>query len=219
MRRLLVLALGALVLLTAGWAVAPAASACSCMPATAAAQLDRADVAFTGTLVSREVLRPDPAVSSSIDPAVHVFAVDRVLKGTPAARQTVVSAASSASCGLELTGDGPFLVLATDPPGGPAGELTADLCGGTGPVPPELAAEQPAPTGPGAGDGQALTGGGPPDRSLDVPAGTYEDPSTLVFVLLLGGLLALTVLVGGLAAFAGRRTDRRALRVVVLTRD
>ena len=65
----------------------------------------------------------------------------------------------------------------------------------------------------------ASAAGGPPDRSLDAPAGTYEDPSTLLFVLLLAGLLALTVLVGALAARAGRRADRRELRVVVLTRD
>ncbi|MCZ2827689.1 hypothetical protein O2W14_02410 [Modestobacter sp. VKM Ac-2986] len=208
MRRLVVLVLGALVLLTAGWVVAPAAWACSCVPASTAEQVARADVVFTGTLVSREVLPPAPGTWTSEAPAVHVFAVQTLLKGTASAQQEVVSADSSASCGLALSGDGPFLVHATDPPEGPEGRLTATLCGGTAPADAELVA-----------DVQALAGGDPPDRTLDVPAGTYEDPSATTFLLLLGGLLALTLLVGGLAAREGRRADRRALTVVVLTRD
>ena len=208
MRRLLVLVLGALVLLGAGWAVAPAASACSCVAATTAEQVERADVVFTGTLVSREVVPRVPGLRSSDDPAVHVFAVQTVLKGTASARQEVVSADSSASCGLALAGDGPFLVHAGEDPGGPPGQLTATLCGGTAPADAALVAEV-----------QSLTGGGAPELTVDAPPGTYEDPSTATFLWLLGGLLGLTVLVGGLAAWQGRRNERRALRVVVLTSD
>ena len=209
MRRLLVLVLGALVLLGAGWAVAPSASACSCVPATVADQVAGADVVFTGTLLSREVLPPAPGTWTSEAPAVHVFAVRTVLKGTASARQEVVSADSSASCGLELAGDGPFLVHASQAPGDPAGRLTATLCGGTAPADAALVAEV-----------QSLTGGGPPPvPTLDAPAGTSEDPSGTTFLLLLGGLLGLTVLVGGLAAWKDRRPDRRPLRVVALTRD
>jgi hypothetical protein len=207
MRRLLVLALGGLVLLTAGWVVAPSALACSCVPATAAEQLERADVVFVGTLVSREVVHPAPGVVSSDDPAVHVFAVDAVLTGTVGPSQEVVSADSSASCGLDLQGDGPFLVYAAYLPGGPAGQLTATLCGGTAPVDAELVA-----------DGQAPADGEVTPVPLDPDMSAYEDPPASTG-LLLGGLFALTVLVGGLAALAGRRADRRALRVVVLTRD
>ncbi|QXG77585.1 hypothetical protein KUM42_08850 [Modestobacter sp. L9-4] len=226
MRRLLVLLLGGLLVLT-GWVLAPAASACSCAPATTAEQLARADVVFTGTLVSRELLRPDPVTSRSDDPVVHVFAVDTVLKGAAGARQTVVSAASSASCGLGLSGDGPFLVLATAPSDDPTGQLTAGLCSGTGPVPPGLAAQvQVLAAGAGTTGGAGTTvgpgtpgGPGVADVPVDPFMGTYVDPPTSTFLLLLGGLLGLTVLVGGLAAWEGRRADRRELRVVVLTRD
>ncbi|GAB4080886.1 hypothetical protein GCU67_04895 [Modestobacter muralis] len=208
MRRLVVLVLGAFVLLTAGWVVAPAASACSCAPASIAEQVERADVVFTGTLVSREVLHPVPGVVGSDDPALHVFAVQTLLKGTASALQEVVSADSSASCGLALDGDGPFLVHATDPPGGPEGRLTASLCGGTAPADADLVAEV-----------QALTGGAVPEQPSGPVIGMAEGSSTTTVAWLVAGLVGLTVLVGGLAALAGRRADRRALTVVVLTRD
>ena len=225
MRRLLVLLLGGLLVLT-GWVLAPAASACSCAPATPAEQLARADVVFTGTLVSREVLRPDPVTSRSDDPVVHVFAVETVLKGSPAAQQTVVSAASSASCGLELPGDGPFLVVATAPPDALAGQLTATLCGGTGPVPPELAAELQAPAGAGPGaaghgtaDGPGAAGAGTADGPAGPDVVLYEDPSPTAVLLWVAGLAVVTLLAGVLVVVHGRRADRRAFRVVVLTRD
>src|SRR3712207_9482555 len=66
--------------------------------------------------------RPVPGVGSSADPAVHRFSVDTVLKGTASTTQEVVSADSSASCGLALPGDGPFLVHAVHPPGAPEGD-------------------------------------------------------------------------------------------------
>jgi hypothetical protein len=208
MRRLLVLLLGAFVLLTAGWVVAPAASACSCALGTTAEQVARADVVFVGTLVSREVVHPLPGVVSSDDPAVHVFSVGTVFKGTASAQQEVVSADSSASCGLELSGDGPFLVNATDPPGGPEGQLSASLCGGTAPADAELVA-----------DVQELVGGGVPDPPVGgVMPEVSSSPESTVYWLV-GGLVGLTLLVGGLAAWAGRRTDRRRLTVAVLTRD
>ena len=208
MRRLLVLALGALVLLTAGWVVTPAAWACSCVPATTGEQVERADVVFTGTLVSREVVHPVPGVVGSDDPAVHVFAVEGRLKGATPAQQTVLSADSSASCGLDLSGDGPFLVFATRPPDAPAGQLTASLCGGTAPADAQLVTEV-----------RTAVLGGTPGGPVDPAAGTSVETPTSTFLLLLGGLVALTVLVGALAAREGRRADRRALRVVVLTRD
>ena len=205
MRRLVVLVLGAFVLLTAGWVTAPAASACSCAPATTAELVERADVVFTGTLVSREVLPAAPGVWSSEAPAVHVFAVETYLKGTAAARQPVVSADSSASCGLDLSGDGPFLVHATRTPDG---QLTAGLCGGTALADVRLVT-----------DVRTVLAGGTPPGPPDPGMGTYEDPSTTTFLLLLGGLLALTLLVGGLAAREGLRADRRAPTLVLLTRD
>jgi hypothetical protein len=127
-------------------AVAPAASACSCVGGTTQRFFADADAVFTGRLVSRE----EPAtVTSSADPALHVFAVDTVYKGTVHQSQGVLSPVSGATCGLELTGDGPFVVFATrsaDLGGGEFATMAEDqyaafLCGGTGPVTSEIEAE------------------------------------------------------------------------------
>jgi hypothetical protein len=126
--------------------VAPAASACSCVGGTTQRFFADADAVFTGRLVSRE----EPAtVTSSADPALHVFAVDTVYKGTVHQSQGVLSPVSGATCGLELTGDGPFVVFATRSADLGVGEFTrlaedqyaAFLCGGTGPVTSEIEAE------------------------------------------------------------------------------
>lgn len=126
--RLLRCSLGALllaavvVLLPAG-----AAMACSCVEAPPdRALLARSDVAFTGTLVERH----DPTVFlglSSTDPAVLVFAVDTVHKGSVAQRQGIETARSGASCGLELTQGRPALVFADRVDG----HLVGSLCGGS----------------------------------------------------------------------------------------
>jgi LPXTG-motif cell wall-anchored protein len=131
------LLLGAL-LLVAGVAVGTPASACSCagIPSAAAA-FASADAVFTGRLVSREVRHPDWPMVSSGDPAVHVFAVDEVFKGAVHEEQGVLSADSGASCGLELTGPGPFVVFATGSDGG----YSAGLCGGTTPATAEIETE------------------------------------------------------------------------------
>lgn len=121
--------LATLLLVLAGWVLAPSASACSCAGGTPTELALRADAVFSGRLVSREVLGGDTAL--------HVFAVDTVYAGEVAARQGVVSAASGASCGLELTGEGPFLVFATREDG----RLAAGLCGGTTAWTAEAAAE------------------------------------------------------------------------------
>jgi hypothetical protein len=126
--------------------VAPAASACSCVGGTTQGFFADADAVFTGSLVARE----EPAtITSSADPALHVFAVDTVYKGKVHQSQGVLSPVSGATCGLELTGDGPFVVFATRSADLGGGEFTtmaddqyaAFLCGGTGPVTPEIEAE------------------------------------------------------------------------------
>ena len=170
-RRLCVSLLLGCLLAIAGAVVASPASACSCVGGTTAEFFERADAVFTGSLVSREVERTG-AVGSSADPALHVFAVDAVYKGTVHEEQGVVSPESSASCGLELSGEGRVVVFASrsadDGAGAfasPAeGRYAAFLCGGTGPadaaVEAELAAlrgpsaEPPAAPAPGAAGGQ-----------------------------------------------------------------
>jgi hypothetical protein len=129
----------ALFLAVLGVVVLPAApaAACDCVGDAAAGSFARADLVFTGTLVSREVSHPHSPVLSSTDPALHVFAVDSVFKGSAAQRQGVVSADSGASCGLELSGDGPFVVFANRE----GAQYTASLCGGSAPLTAALEAD------------------------------------------------------------------------------
>jgi hypothetical protein len=129
----------ALLLAALGVVALPAApaTACDCVGDTTAGFFARADVVFTGTLVSREVSHPNAPVFSSADPALHVFAVDSVFKGSAAERQGVVSAAEGATCGLELSGEGPFVVFANRD----GGRYTASLCGGSAPLTAALEAD------------------------------------------------------------------------------
>ena len=146
MRRTAVTLLLSGLLMAAGLLVATPASACSCVGQTTQEFFDRADAVFTARLVSRE--EPAP-MTSSADPALHVFAVDTVFKGTAHEEQAVLSPVSGATCGLELVGEGPFVVFASrsaDLGGEPFATLAADqyaafLCGGTAPLTPALEAE------------------------------------------------------------------------------
>ena len=127
--RLLRCSLGAALLAAAVVLVpAGAAVACSCVEAPPdRALLARSDVAFTGTLVERHQPTLLPGLSSSNDPAVLVFDVVGVHKGSVAERQGIETARSGASCGLELTQGREALVFAdlVD------GHLVGSLCGGS----------------------------------------------------------------------------------------
>lgn len=129
------------------------AGACSCAPTTDGEAIQRADAAFSGSLV--EVVSRDGSVISSTDPERFVFDVDDVFKGDVTERQVVVTPRSGASCGLELAGPGPHLVFAFADSqltsGAEAGELYSHLCSGTRPmsdgqVPVDFVPEPPAPT-------------------------------------------------------------------------
>ncbi len=176
MRRWTAGLLAGLLLVLAGWVLAPAASACSCTGGTAVDHALRADAVFAGRLVDREVVDGT---------ALHVFAVDTVYAGTVATRQGVLSPASGATCGLELTEEGPFLVFAVRE----GGRLAAGLCGGTAAWTASAAAEV-----------QMLTGATAPEPGA---VGTE----------LHGGLadaaLEVAVAVLLVAAFAGGRLVRR----------
>lgn len=105
------------------------ALACSCAGESEAVHYERADTVFAGRLVHREE-PPSAPVMSSLDPATLTFEVSRVYKGEATDRQRVTTAQSGASCGLEIEGEGPFLVFAERDGAG----LTASLCGGTRPL-------------------------------------------------------------------------------------
>jgi hypothetical protein len=140
-RRCLASLLLAALFSTVGVLVASPAAACSCAEANTAQHFANADAVFTGTLVSRTVTRPDWPMMGSGDPALHVFATDVVFKGEVHEKQGIVSAADSASCGLALSGTGPFVVFASRDPDLPDGQYRAGACGGTGQLDPAVLAE------------------------------------------------------------------------------
>ena len=137
--RLTRLLLAATVMSTVFALSTPTAAACSCGPATDQQALDAADTVFEGELLSYE-FDEDPdgdGTIGSTDPAVWTFAVTAVYKGDARQTETIYSASSGASCGLEIPKEGTFFVFANwitadnAEPGYPIGELTAGLCGGT----------------------------------------------------------------------------------------
>jgi len=99
-------------------ALAPPASACSCVQAEDRVLFDRAAVVFVGTVVDDRSRGRTRTVT---------FAVERVFKGAATSQQQVRTHVEPATCGLQLEGTGPFLVQAGDSARG----LVADLCGGT----------------------------------------------------------------------------------------
>ncbi len=197
-----------LVLLFVGAAVptlgAGTAHACSCAMRTEAESFRDAEAVFTGTLVSRDLPNAGNRMQSSIDPAIHTFAVDRVYKGSITDPQRVVSYSGGTSCGLELRGSGPFVVFAGRGEGG-AQSLTdyrdlpkAFLCGGTR----ALAANETLPFGPGAAPAAAPSS--PSSPSTDTPSilGPSSDaeeddgPGTSTAVAL--GIAAVALIAGGI---------------------
>lgn len=135
-----------LLALAATWLTPGPAYACSCAALSDAQYAEGADTIFTGTVADDQQGMP----------RTLTFTVDRVYKGAVQTTQVVTTAGSGSSCGLEISGAGPFLVYAQQ---GQTG-LTAGLCGGTGPgpAPASLGLGQPPrpdPTrtdpGPGAG--------------------------------------------------------------------
>lgn len=178
------------------------AGACTCADMTDVEALASAEVAFTGELV--EVRRP--AVVEGPPAATRfLFAVDAVYKGDAGTRQEVVTVGDSATCGLEISGPGPFLVFASSEPdvpvGGRDGDLYSSLCSGTRPV--------------AAGAVPAAFGAGRPARAASPPAGPVRpgrrDGSDGTVerwgpagVAVVAGALALAVAVG---VKARRRSD------------
>lgn len=133
------LVVGVFVVIAVGFVsvgTAPPAGACTCDPPIDEEAIEAADAAFTGSLV--DVVASTGADVSSADPERFVFDVQDVFKGEVTARQTVVTPRGGASCGLEISGPGPYLVFAFDDSqltsGAEAGELYSHLCSGTRPL-------------------------------------------------------------------------------------
>jgi hypothetical protein len=122
MRRVAGLVLTGLLLIVATWWPSPEhAYACSCRSETDTQRAESADVIFTGRIAEDQIRGQSRTIT---------FAVDRVYKGEAQTRQAVHTHASGASCGLEISGPGPFVVFANRD-GTRAPDLRANLCGGT----------------------------------------------------------------------------------------
>jgi hypothetical protein len=200
-RPAVVLLLGALLSALGLWAAAPA-QACDCSTGTTAESAGSADAVFTGRLVSTTAgERPPGAHPASSPPAVHLFAVDTVLKGDVLERQEIVAPADPGSCGLGRLGDEPYAVFASRAEHGgrlftlDPGQYSTHMCSGTAPLTPALQAEL-----------LAVPGLAPPSAPVAAPqaeaasSATADDRTGPV----LAGVAALVV-VGGAALLVVRR--------------
>lgn len=172
--------------------VATPASACSCAAGTTAEYFDRADAVFTASLFSRDVDHPNWPMASSDDPALHVFTAHVVFKGEVREAQGVVSADSGASCGLELSGKGPFVVFANRDPELPEGQYRAGLCDGSAALDPAVVAELAELTTLSTSTGApgALPAEGAAGVDSSGSAGSGLVPAALIGTGVLGALVA-----------------------------
>lgn len=173
------------------------AQACSCVGWDDPQSFAAADIVFRGTLQAG----PRPGRGDGSSPVVLSFAADRAYKGTVYAAQKVSTSASGASCGLEITGAGPFLVFASAPRDEDGGAVSvergkvpipeASLCGGTR----NLREGETPPFGPGR----------PVDPTVQVAFASPQDPAwRTALPVALGVFLA-----GALAVPFVRRRRRR----------
>jgi hypothetical protein len=153
---------------------------------------------FTGELV--EVWRRPLGPFSSSDPARFVFEVEAVYKGQARARQSVVTPAGGAGCGLDLNGRGPFLVFAGSEPvldlEAEDGELYSTSCSGTRGL-------DVAPVPAAFGEGRPPAPGSSPIERPDEPT------PVLLLVVAEAALVLLVVAVGSRVARA--RGDHSSL--------
>jgi hypothetical protein len=130
------------------------AHACSCTGGSDAEHFKTAQAVFTGTLLGRDEPNASATMQSSADPVIYTFAVGRIYKNYQrriANPQKVESVVDGASCGLELRGNGPFVIFTSAEP-----FVTlprAMLCGGTR----EVAAGEKLPFGRGQAPAAAPT--------------------------------------------------------------
>lgn len=124
-------------------AVATPAHACSCVPGQISDQVRSADGVFTGSLVEA----PDAGEPAAVR-VRFIVDVDRVFKGDVPGQVEVITARSSASCGIDpLPGeDETWLWFVTT---NETGDYAAYLCGGSGPAADKRMAQVVEVTGPG----------------------------------------------------------------------
>lgn len=167
-----------LLALAALWATPAPAYACSCATASENEHAANAEVIFTGTIANDELDQGQQTRRLT-------FAVDRVFKGEATATQVITTSASGASCGLEISGPGPFLVFADSEQSG----LTANLCGGT------RAGSAPAAMGAGATPA--------PNSAPDARAGMWVPLVGLILAVTAAAIVGLSLVRGQSAGSEG----------------
>ncbi|MFI6509819.1 hypothetical protein ACIBCT_19625 [Streptosporangium sp. NPDC050855] len=172
MRHRFVAVPAAVVAFAAVMAVPGTACACSCVASGPRERVERAAVAFTGTVVA---LRRVPAATPGPPPSiVYVFRADQVYRGRTGTRIEVASSTSGAACGYSFDVGSRYLVLASD--GGrslagsdPGVALSTGICHGNLPV---RAGDRPLRERDGIHRGEPLR------RELLAALGTPEPPSS-----------------------------------------
>ena len=170
------------------------AAACSCVTLSETEAFAAADVVFAATLL--EVRTPDGDVFRLHRPRALRVRGRRGLQGRSACRAVHRHRPRGASCGLELAGDGPFLIFAQHDSGGLTGgavdgELYAGLCGGS-----RTLTAVPETFGPGAAPAAGSSPVGSPSDS-QTPIASY-----------LGGALAVAVVCGSVGLLISRHRSR-----------
>lgn len=170
--------------------------ACSCGVTEPSEAFDRSDAVFIGEI--DEVRRPEPSDFRERE-ARYIFSVGTVFKGDVYQQQSVVTHADGASCGMEISGPGRFLMFATTTaygPGGTApadGELASALCSGNTLIDSDFSAAE-------FGDGFAPLAGSSPTGSTGLTS------------LVWGGLLIGATVILIVATLIGSRVRRRTAR-------
>ena len=176
-------------------AVAPPAHACSCAPGEVSDQVGSADGVFTGSLVETPAEPGDGRAGEAPDAgepaAVRVrftVDVDRVFKGDVPGQVEVITARSSASCGIDpLPGeDDTWLWFVTT---NEKGDYAAYLCGGSGPAADKRVAQVVDVTGEGVEASEAADDRADGGSPLGEGEGDADDEARSAVPWGVGGVL------------------------------
>lgn len=157
----------------------PPSWACSCASQTTAQYVERADTIVDATVVW---------TSTNGLERTYSLEIDRVFKGSAAAREKVLTNASDAACGLgQLATDERYLFFIQ---GEHLGTMSAGLCSGTGLYDAAVAAEV-----------EAVTGAPGPPTELAVPESGPVDPDQIegtAWYTVVGTTAVIAAVIGGL---------------------